>query len=83
MNDFAMTVIGAALQGLLVALAAVGLYAVAARRRRGAGALVATAYLGLSALLTVLAFCPLPAWWTWERHCNRRSCCVRPGDATA
>jgi beta-lactamase regulating signal transducer with metallopeptidase domain len=73
MNDFAMTVIGAALQGLLVALAAVGLYAVAARRRRGAGALVATAYLGLSALLTVLAFCPLPAWWTWERPGSRWS----------
>jgi beta-lactamase regulating signal transducer with metallopeptidase domain len=63
MNDLGLMLMAAAFRVTLLALAAVVLYAVAARRGPGAGAPVAAACLGGSAVLTLLALCPLPSWW--------------------
>ena len=65
MSELGLILSWAALQVTLLALAGVALYALAVRRGPGAGAPVAVACLAASAVLTVLALCPLPAWWNW------------------
>jgi beta-lactamase regulating signal transducer with metallopeptidase domain len=72
MNDLGLMLLGAALRVTLLALAAVVLYAVVARRGPGAAAPVAATCLGASVVLTLLALCPLPSWWALR---------ATPGDA--
>jgi hypothetical protein len=71
MNDIGLTLLAAAARVTLLALAAAPLCVVAARRGPRAGAAVATAGLAGCVALTLLAFCPLPDWWSW---------CVPPGE---
>ncbi len=66
MNDLGWILLGATFQVTILTLAAMALYAAVARRGPGLGATVATACLAASCVLTVLAFCPLPEWWTWH-----------------
>ena len=66
MNDLGLILVRAALQGTLVALVAVLLYAWAARRGPGSGAPVVVAFLFATVVLTILAFTPLPSWWAWS-----------------
>src|SRR5436190_24323363 len=51
---------------LLTAVAAI-LYLLAARRRPELGSATAALAVVVSIGLTLLAVCPLPAWWTWDR----------------
>jgi hypothetical protein len=67
MNDLGLAVLRAALQGTMLALVAVPLYLLAARRGPRAGSLVASLYLALSGLLVLVALSPQPSWWTWAR----------------
>src|SRR5262249_41443110 len=50
----------------LLGLTALALGRLAGRRDPRAGAVVAATCLAGSVLLTALALCPLPAWWTWQ-----------------
>jgi beta-lactamase regulating signal transducer with metallopeptidase domain len=65
MTHFGIAVAWSALQATLVALAAALAYA-AARRRAPAAAVAAAGGLAACAAVTLLALCPLPAWWTWQ-----------------
>jgi hypothetical protein len=65
MNEFGLAVAWSAARATLVALAAALAYG-AARRRAPAAAVVAAGGLAASAAVTLLALCPLPAWWTWQ-----------------
>ena len=66
MNELALTLAGSALRVTVVAAAAGVLVLLAARRRPGLAAGLAGLGLGMIVGLSVLAFCPLPAWWTWD-----------------
>jgi beta-lactamase regulating signal transducer with metallopeptidase domain len=66
MNDLVPLLLGVALQVTLLALAGAALYLVAARRGPGAAAPVAAVCLVGCVALTLLALCPLPAWWAWR-----------------
>jgi beta-lactamase regulating signal transducer with metallopeptidase domain len=65
MNNLAITLIAVAVQVSVVALLALVCHPLLARRRPGAAAWTLAASLGLIVLLTGIAFCPLPSWWTW------------------
>jgi len=65
MTDLGLLLIEAAFRTTLLALAAAGLYRVAAGRTRGQAASILLSGLLGCAALTLLAVCPLPAWWTW------------------
>jgi hypothetical protein len=81
MNDLGLTLLGAAARVTLLALAAVPLYAAASRRGPRAAAAVATAGLAGCVALTVLAFCPLPNWWSWYAPSPARTPPRRPAAA--
>src|SRR5438105_12393054 len=66
MNEFGMTVLRSAVQVTLVALPASVLVLWAARRGAASAVAVATTALAILALVTAVAFCPLPAWWSWQ-----------------
>jgi hypothetical protein len=66
MNDLGMTVLRSAVQVTLVALPASALVLWAARRGAASAVTVATTALAILALTTAAAFCPLPAWWSWQ-----------------
>jgi beta-lactamase regulating signal transducer with metallopeptidase domain len=65
MNDLSIGLARSFWQVTFLTLAAAAVYLLIGRRRPGPAASVAT--LGLTACmgLTILACCPLPAWWTW------------------
>jgi beta-lactamase regulating signal transducer with metallopeptidase domain len=65
MNDLGMTLIATAGRVTLLAVAAVALYAATARRRPALAALVTAAFPPALLLVTLVAFCPLPDWWSW------------------
>jgi len=65
MNDPWTTVAWSSLQVTVVAAAALIMERVAARRGPHAGSWVAAASLALIAIVTPLAFCPVPAGWSW------------------
>ena len=66
MNELSIGLARSFCQVTLLTLAAAAVYSLVGRRRPGPAASVAT--LGLTACmgLTLLACCPLPAWWTWS-----------------
>ncbi|HVS37074.1 MAG TPA: M56 family metallopeptidase, partial [Gemmataceae bacterium] len=66
MNDLGTLLTWSALQTTLAAFGAAVVFPFAARRGPAAGAAVAAAGLAASVALTVLVFCPLPAWWDWN-----------------
>lgn len=66
MNDLGMSLIWAALQVTLLASTAMLLYAWCARRGPGQAALVTATALAAAALVSIAAFCPVPAFVTWE-----------------
>jgi hypothetical protein len=66
MNELGIALVWAAVQTTVVAAAGLALCALAARRGPGAGSAAATAALAAAVVLAVLAWCPLPAWWSWE-----------------
>ena len=68
MNTLGLTLIWSAIQATLVAVVAILAYASAARRGPGAASIIAAGHLGITVLLTGLAFCPLPSWWRWGTH---------------
>ena len=65
MSHWGMTAAWCALQVTLVALAARVLTLPAMRRTVAAGSHLAVVALAAIILLTALAFCPLPEYWTW------------------
>ncbi len=71
MNELAWTFAGSALRVAVVAAAAGVLVLVAARRRPALAAGIAGLGLEVIVGLSFLAFCPLPAWWDWERGTPR------------
>src|SRR5438270_483575 len=66
MNELGVALVSSAVQVTLLAVAAMLLYGMSARRRTGAETTVLVAALAASLIMTGLVFCPLPAWWTWE-----------------
>ncbi len=66
MNELTWILAGAALRVTVVAAAAGVLVLLAARRRPRLAAGLASLGLGMIVGLSFLAFCPLPAWWTWD-----------------
>ena len=66
MNSLGITLIWLTVQVTILALVGLGLTYLAARHRPGAGASTALATLLATALLAMLAVCPLPSWWTWD-----------------
>jgi beta-lactamase regulating signal transducer with metallopeptidase domain len=66
MNDLGIALVWLAVQVTAVALAGLGLTALAARRAPGAGAAAALTALIAIAVLAVVACCPLPGWWAWD-----------------
>lgn len=67
MNELGIALVWLLVQVSVVALAGLGLSALAARRAPGAGAPTALTALAATVLLAALACCPLPTWWTWDR----------------
>jgi beta-lactamase regulating signal transducer with metallopeptidase domain len=65
MNNLAITLIAVVVQVSVVALLAMVCHPLLTRRGPGAAAWTLAASLGLIVLLTGIAFCPLPSWWTW------------------
>jgi beta-lactamase regulating signal transducer with metallopeptidase domain len=65
MSDLGIALVWLAVQVTAVALAGLGLTALAARRAPGAGASAALAALAAAIVLAVLACCPMPSWWEW------------------
>ena len=72
MNQLGIALVWSAAQVTLVTLIAVGLYLIVSRRGPSAGSWVATLYLGVTIVLMLPAFCPLPDWW--EADEGRRRC---------
>jgi len=68
MNDPWTTVAWSSVQVTLVALAGLVMERVASRRGPRAASWVAAASLSLIALVTPLAFCPVPQGWIWHRE---------------
>jgi beta-lactamase regulating signal transducer with metallopeptidase domain len=66
MNQLGIALVWSAAQVTLVTLIAVGLYLIVSRRGPSAGSWVATLYLGVTIVLMLPAFCPLPDWWDWK-----------------
>jgi beta-lactamase regulating signal transducer with metallopeptidase domain len=66
MNDIGLSLVAAAVQVTLVAIAALVLYALAARKGPGEGAGIAATGLSAGIVLTFVALIPLPEWWSWE-----------------
>jgi beta-lactamase regulating signal transducer with metallopeptidase domain len=66
MNDLGIALVWLAVQVTAVALAGLGLTAWAARRTPAAGASAALTALSATAVLAVVACCPLPGWWAWD-----------------
>lgn len=66
MNELVLTLAGSALRVTVVAAAAGVLVLLAARRRPALAAGLAVLGLGMSVGLSLLPFCPLPAWWAWD-----------------
>jgi hypothetical protein len=66
MNELGIALVWLAVQVTAVALAGLGLTALAARRAPGAGASAALAALAATVVLAVLACCPMPSWWGWD-----------------
>ncbi len=66
MNELSIGLFRSAFQVTLLTLATAAVYFMVGRRRPRAAASVA--FLGLTACmcLTILACCPLPAWWSWQ-----------------
>jgi beta-lactamase regulating signal transducer with metallopeptidase domain len=77
MTDLGLTLAWAAVQVTLLALVGAALYAVAARRRPGAGAPIAVVCLTASTVLTLLALCPLPMWWNWPLSSTSPSAAIK------
>jgi hypothetical protein len=68
MSDLATPLFWSALQVTCLAVAGLALAAVLARRSAGAAAFLTAMTLASCCPLTVLAFAPLPDWWTWSAH---------------
>jgi beta-lactamase regulating signal transducer with metallopeptidase domain len=64
MNTLGITLVWLAVQVTILALAGIALTTHMARRAPGAGGATALATLIAILLLTILAACPLPSWWT-------------------
>jgi Zn-dependent protease with chaperone function len=66
MNDLGIALFWLLVQVTAVALAGLGVSALAGRRTPAAGASAALAALAATIVLALIACCPLPSWWTWE-----------------
>lgn len=66
MNELGITLLWSAVRVTLVAVVAIALYPVASRHETGAGARMTGLSLAIILALSLLAFCPLPSWWTWR-----------------
>jgi len=66
MNEFGLTLFGAALRVTLVALLGAAAYLIAARRAPRSAARILTLVLGLVVAVTGAALCPLPTGWDWR-----------------
>ena len=66
MNDLGIALVWLTMQVTAVALAGLGLSALAARRTPGAGATAALTALAASVVLAGTACCPLPSWWACD-----------------
>jgi beta-lactamase regulating signal transducer with metallopeptidase domain len=65
MNELGRTLLWSTVQVTVLSAGVAAVYAVVSRRRPATAVQVTTAGLAGCVLLTLVAFCPLPAWWTW------------------
>jgi beta-lactamase regulating signal transducer with metallopeptidase domain len=66
MNELGILLVGLSVQVTVLTLAGLMMTLAAARATPATGARLTLGALAGTTLLTVLAFCPLPSWWTWE-----------------
>ena len=66
MNELGIMLVELSVQVTVLALAGLMLTLAAARAAPATGARITLGALAGTTILTVLAFCPLPSWWTWE-----------------
>jgi beta-lactamase regulating signal transducer with metallopeptidase domain len=78
MNDLGIALICSALQVTLFGSMASMLYLCASRRGPAAAARVAALTLGLCIVLTLVAVCPLPSWWSWQQLLGRPTSVPQP-----
>jgi len=83
MSHWGMTAAWCALQVTLVALAARVLTLPAMRRTVATGSHLAVVALAAIILLTALAFCPLPDYWSWHGSLSQESDAVRQSSGHA
>jgi beta-lactamase regulating signal transducer with metallopeptidase domain len=67
MNELGINLLWVALQVTLLTTLVLAFTRFSARGRPGAGAAITAVGLAAAVGLTIVALCPLPAWWTWVR----------------